>query len=388
MSGTSLDGVDVVSARLHWQRGGEGEDPHLQVANVEHWSHPLPPDLKTRLLALQAPEAPCSLPQLAHLQQQLSRLYADACLAAFEAWGSLNKDVVAIACHGQTIYHAPSPNSSEGYSWQLGDGSLLAAYLNTPTLSNFRPADMAFGGQGAPLVPFFDALFWANRQEGLALQNLGGIGNVTVLPQPSTASSSSLPIQAFDTGPANMLLDAATQWLFQRPYDADAALASQGKVDAALLATLQQHPFYQQAPPKSTGRETFGLAYLQEQLAQHPRPIQGEDLLATLTELTAWSIADAYHRFIPPEARLQRVICSGGGAFNPLLMRRLQAWCDRLFPQGLRCESSSTTGITPQSKEALAFATLGWAAWNGLPNNVPSCTGASHFSSLGQITRP
>lgn len=408
MSGTSLDGLDVVSARLWWCL----QEHRFRCEAVQHASFEFPDALKAPLLAWQHPESHFTMAALGRVQHQLTYYTAHCIEEALQQWQLPKQQIEAVAWHGQTVLHVPSPISDlavstpatpteppplwlqtanqRGHTLQLGDGATLAGLLQRQVIHNFRPMDMAFGGQGAPLVPFFDALFFKPNAGLCCVQNLGGIGNVTVLGGAS-------PI-AFDTGPANMMLDGLTQWLFSQPYDTGGAFAAQGSVLAPLLSELQSHPFYQQAPPKSTGREAFGRHYWQPLAEASLRTgASPHDVLATFTYLTAWSIADAYARWVPLALAtslqqlppIEQVVLCGGGAYNTTLTQYLKECLSAKQPQHTPptlC-TMEDFGIANSAKEALAFACLGWANVHRLPSSLPSCTGATQAVSLGQVSR-
>lgn len=260
---------------------------------------------------------------------------------------------------------------------QLGCPATLATRLGAPVVSDFRAADLALGGQGAPLVPYLDDALFASDEETRGLLNLGGIANLTVLPRGAGPGA----VLAFDTGPANMLVDALAQRLFERPYDESGRLAAQGVPDETLLARLLAEDYFQREPPKSTGREQFGAAYVAHLIAAGPT--DPHDLLATATALTARSVHDAYTRFIGSVHPLDRLIVSGGGAHNTVLMAMLAALFDPI-----PIETTAAYGLDPDAKEAVLFAVLAHEWANGVPTNVPSVTGASRPALLGSLTLP
>jgi anhydro-N-acetylmuramic acid kinase len=382
MSGTSLDGVDVVAAQFWVEPAATPlATPTVRFGQVELLSVAMPWPLKQTLLNVQA-QGELSLSALVQLHRDLGLLFAQVASQALESFNLSPEAVLGIACHGQTLWHSPPKGRFHGGSLQLGDPALVAAQTGCPVIAQFRQGDMAVGGQGAPLVPFADALLFQHATQAQALQNIGGIANVTWVPP---ASQPELNPIAFDTGPGNMLLDAATSHLFGLPYDKYGGIAAMGQVHQPLLTLLQADPFIALSPPKSTGREHYGQAFIQPLLANY-KALSNEDILATLTEFTAWSIADAYQRFLPQG--LGQVVVSGGGTANTTLMHALERqlalhWGDAPAPTVV---TSQALGIPPAAKEALAFALLGWARLHGLPNNVPSCTGAKRMVSCGSVT--
>lgn len=385
MSGTSLDGVDCCLAQL----GKTGTVPVLQLEQAFHWYQPYPDALKQRLLSAQHPEATLTLSDVSALHNELGKLYAQTVKQCYPETGPAFSELFAVGCHGQTVFHQPPTKDQPlGHTLQLGDPAPLAQLLPCPVVSDFRPADIALGGHGAPLVPFADACLLANPDENRCIQNLGGIGNVTVLPGTEAETE---PF-AFDTGPANILLDAAAQDLLGKPYDEDGTTAAKGTVSLEALNWLKAHPYYQQTPPKSTGRELFNSTYYQEFRFAFPQ-LESADSLATLTELTAWSISTSYERFVLPRLNgpVHKVVLGGGGTRNEFLVTRLVALLStvaqehqKLAPQVLTHQQA--LGLNDSAKEALAFGLLAWARLLGLPNNLPSCTGASGFTSMGRIS--
>lgn len=379
MSGTSADGIDVALCRITRARGAAADHrPHIEL--VLHRAFSYPARLRTAVLAAMDTQR-TSAAELARLNWRLGMAYADAVRAAADG-----HTLDLVGCHGQTIYHqgTPAPYAGRAFActWQLGEPALIAATTHTPVVSNFRPADMAAGGQGAPLVPLLDATLFGHSRRARVLQNLGGIANLTVVP-PSGALHH---VIAFDTGPANMAIDALAQRLFGKPYDRGGRLAARGTPHPALLATLLRDPYYKRVPPKSAGREQYGEAFV-ERLLKHAQRLRlsPHDTIATATALTSRSIAEAYRRFVQPRlgGAPTDYIVAGGGAKNAVLMQMLTA---ELAPFGCRVMTTDAMGIPTQAKEAVAFALLAWQTWHQLPGNIPSATGAKRPAILGQIT--
>ncbi len=374
MSGTSLDGVDAALARLT----GTGADLQFEVLALAH--QPYPAALRAALLANSAPET-SDVYTLSQLNVRLAHAYADAVRAVAEA-AHLPLDAIdVIGSHGQTVHHVPESDACAGLdvtsTLQIGSPSVLANLLGLPVVGDFRLADMALGGQGAPLVPYFDYITFAHPTEARALLNLGGIANLTVLP----AGCSAADVYAFDTGPANMIIDLLTQHATGQPYDEGGRLAAQGTVRDDLLRRWLADPYFAQPPPKSTGREHFGADWVAreaEPLAKAGVPLV--DLIATATAFTAHSIHDAYQRFIAPTHPLDVVIPSGGGRNNPVLMQML---ADAFAP--VRVQPIDAYGVDADAKEALCFAILAHEYLNGTPTNLPSVTGASRPALLGTL---
>jgi len=377
MSGTSADGIDVAFAQIGED---EAQFPHLKL--VAHEAFPFPVSLRKTVLAAMNAQS-TSTAELARLNWRLGLAYADAVKSTLERHPM---KVELIGCHGQTLYHQPAPHvyarSRFACTWQAGEPSILAGELGIPVVSNFRPADIVAGGQGAPLVPLLDFVLFRHANRGRVLQNIGGIANLTAIPPASTAEQ----VTAFDTGPGNMVIDQLMQSLFRKPMDMDGATAATGQVLETVLQQSLRHAFFRKQPPRTAGREQFGrefaAAFLAECRKSSPRK---QDAVATATALTAASISLAYQRFALPamgEAPVDYIV-SGGGARNPVLMDQLVL---RLKPLGCNVTSSDTFGLPAEAKEAAAFALLAWHTWHHRPGNVPSATGASRPAILGQVT--
>jgi len=376
MSGTSADGIDVAVVRIS-KRGQS-----LQLAPQFHASYPYPSRVRNAVLA--AMNADCaSVADLTRLSFRLGQLYADAIERTLKSHPA---KLDLIGCHGQTLYHQGRPaaflGSRVACTWQAGEPSLIAARLRVPVVSDFRPADIAAGGQGAPLVPLLDALLFRDPKRARVLQNLGGIANLTAIPAAADFSD----VVAFDTGPANMVIDALMQTLFNLPYDREGRVAARGRVLANVLHTNMKHRFFRATPPKSAGREEFGRDFAARFLADCRRARgTNEDAIATATALTAESITEAYSRFVAPTFSATPVdyILSGGGAKNRTLLSMLDR---RLTPLGCTLATSEAAGIQVEAKEAIAFALLAYQTVHHLPGNLPSATGASRPAILGRVT--
>lgn len=376
MSGTSADGVDVALVRIAPGRSL----PRLTLVAHEHFAYPAA--LRRAVLAAMN-ASKTSTAELARLNTRLGIAYADAVKKTAQKHGAT---IELIGCHGQTLYHQPAPTTYAGRrfacTWQAGEMAALAATMHAPVVSNFRSADMAAGGEGAPLVPLLDYVLFAHPQRGRVLQNIGGIANLTAIP----AGAKQDAVTAFDTGPGNMVMDALAERLLGRAFDKNGAAAAKGTVLQPVLAQMLRRSYFRMLPPKSAGREQFGREYAAEFLAAcrklSNRP---EDALATATALTAETIAQAYARFVRPKMGAGEVdfIASGGGARNAALMRMLAA---RLEPMGCALATSEAFGMPAEAKEAAAFALLAWQTWHELPGNVPAATGASRPVILGEVT--
>lgn len=378
MSGTSLDGIDVVAARL------QGSGSHLTLEQIAFHSASYPDALRSLLLKNSSPEN-TSVFEISQLNVRLAYAYAEAVKELAQKHSLQLNDIDLIGSHGQTVYHVPEAIDCAGMptrsTLQLGDPSTLAGLLGITVVGDFRLADMAAGGQGAPLVPYFDYVYFTNANENRVLINIGGIGNLTLLPREGEIDQ----VVAFDTGPGNMLIDALTQQFFDQPYDEDGHYASLGTVQAALLSELMTDPYLNLPPPKSTGREYFNISYVNKLLAlANQLGIESrEDILATVTAFTSASIATAYDRFIKPIRTVDRFMVSGGGVHNLFLMHDL---AQRLAPA--QVDTTLAGGINPDAKEALCFAVLAHETMNHVPSNVPSATGASRPVILGKICFP
>jgi anhydro-N-acetylmuramic acid kinase len=379
MSGTSADGIDAALTEII----GEGRQTRIALRHFLCLSHS--PSMRDAILRLCDPRT-ATVPDLCVLHFALGERFAEAAQAVADAAGISLAQVDAIASHGQTVWHQPSPlaiaDTAARGTLQIGSPAVIAARTGCTVISDFRSADMAFGGQGAPLVPYADWLLFASDAENRAVQNIGGIANVTFLPKNATLES----VIAFDTGPGNMLIDGLARALSggARQYDEGGALAAQGLTQETLLRRLMDAcRDYLDAPiPKTTGRERFGEPFLAQLLSQiRAERISDADALATVTAFTAETIAHAYRVWLTPQGGVQSVIVGGGGVHNATLMRMLQ---ERLAPA--RLTTHAEFGISDDAKEAVAFALLGYETLRGQPANVPKATGATRPAILGSIT--
>lgn len=372
MSGTSLDGVDAIILSL------AGTDPVGVEWEVRGFlSRPYRPRVRARLREAIA----CGgARELAWCHSELARVSAGTLRALLEEADGGSGALAAAGFHGQTVWHEPPQGGARGVTLQLGDAAALATDLGCPVVADFRSADMAAGGQGAPLVPWPDWVLLRLPGRGRALQNIGGMGNVTWLP----AKGGPERIRGFDTGPGVALIDRAAELASggRKSMDLDGRRAASGRVLEPLLAELLADPFFAEPPPKSTGRERFGDARLDGIVAARPPESDGEwnDLLATLTELTARSVALSYARFLPAGA-VDEVVVTGGGARNPTLVAAIRR---HLAPLPVRT-GAEALGLDPDAREAAAFALLAWAHLNGIPGNVPAVTGARVPRVLGAL---
>jgi anhydro-N-acetylmuramic acid kinase len=374
MSGTSADGIDVAIVRLR----GRGTATRMSLLGHLHQAYPRA--VRTALLAAMNARA-AQVADLARLDFTLGEMYAEAVMAARRRFG-VKLDLVG--CHGQTLYHqgvaARFLGRQIACTWQTGEGAVVAARTRVPVVSDFRPADMAAGGKGAPLVPFVDYLLYRQRMRARLVQNIGGIANLTAIP----AGARPEQVIAFDTGPGNMVIDACMLELFDRDYDRDGRTAAAGKPVAAALEKLLRHPYFRLRPPKTAGREQFGREFAREVLRRCGK-VRKEDVIATATALTAASITDAVRRFALSrfDGKRAQMIVSGGGTRNRTLMRMLR---EQLTPLGVRVRVSDELGLPSAAKEAAAFAVLAYQTWHRQPSNLPSATGAKRPAVLGKIS--
>lgn len=372
ISGTSADGIDTVLCEIG------GEPPVLSAKIVHGFTYPYDPGLRQRILDTFAPETG-HVDEVTRLNVDIGEAFAAATLALISEAGLTPEDVDVIGSHGQTVWHEIRSDGSAYATLQLGEGAILAERTGITTVSNFRPRDIAVGGQGAPLTAYADWLLLRHETKWRAIQNIGGIGNVTFLPPLNDAKS--LPT-AFDTGPGNALLDSTMTLLTggAYTYDADGRMARSGNVQEDWLDTLLKHPYYERKPPKTTGRELFSKTMAQQLIVEGQQRGYGvADIVATLTALTAASIADAYERFQP--ARVGEVILGGGGAHNRAmidLLRGLVAPAEVLTHEDV--------GLSTDFKEGLVFALLAHETIHNRPGSLPTLTGASKPVVLGQIT--
>jgi anhydro-N-acetylmuramic acid kinase len=371
MSGTSADGVDVALVRL------TGNGPRTRFRLIRHRSFPYP--AKVREAVLSAMNAPAiAVSELARLNFLLAEVYADCVRRVIRQAGM---ECELVGCHGQTLYHQGAPSNYLGRkiacTWQIGDGSVLAGRLGIPVVSDFRPADMAAGGVGAPLVPYLDLLIFRHAKRGRIVQNIGGIGNLTAIP----AGADTAQVCAFDTGPGNMVIDAVCQKLFGKPFDASGRLAAKGTVLSEVLAQEMQLPFFQLKGPRTAGREEFGREYVQ-QFLKHCRRASSHDILATATALTARSIGDAVRKLSRRE-RYHDLFVSGGGTRNLTLMQLIR---NEVVALDMAVLPTDAAGVPSQAKEAVAFALLAYQTWNRRASNIPNATGAKHEAILGKVS--
>jgi anhydro-N-acetylmuramic acid kinase len=384
MSGTSADGVDVALCRIAPSRV-DGGTPAVKL--LGHVGVAYPKAVKAAVLRAMDAEA-ISVADLARLNWRLGEVYADA---VEKAQASVGVKAGLVGCHGQTVYHQ---GVAEGFlgkatraTWQMGEAAVIAERLRVPVVSDFRPADLAAGGQGAPLVPMLDFSLFRSAKVSRVLQNLGGIGNLTAIP----AGASVDELMAFDTGPGNMVIDGCMRRLYEREFDRGGAVARSGKVLTAVVEEVLKEGYFSALPPKSCGREQFGEAFTSRFLAMCRRAgARDEDVVATATGLTAASVMDAYRRFVwahvgqaAPLAKVEFVV-AGGGTKNGTLIKMLE---EKFGTLGVKVRLMEELGVAAQAKEAVAFALMAWLSWNGMVGNVPKATGAQRAVVLGKICR-
>jgi anhydro-N-acetylmuramic acid kinase len=380
MSGTSADGIDVALARI------SGAPPGIAATLEGHHHVPFPRRVRDAILRL-ANGGATTAAEVSELDSRLGKEFAEAVIVACRRWRVPLQKISVIGSHGQTLHHQGANRWSRA-GWhmastlQIGEPNVIAERTGIPTIADFRPADMAAGGQGAPLVPFVDYLLYRHARLGRAALNIGGIANVTVIP----AGARPEDVFAFDTGPGNMLVDALAE-RFTRgraSYDRDARMALKGRTIPELLTRLMREKYLRKKPPKTAGREQFGRAYVERLVAwgraHHAEPV---DLLRTAAVFTSFSIADAFRRFILPRAKVDELIVAGGGTRNPLIMAQLAA----VLP-GIEISPSSRFGLPVEAKEAFAFAVLAYEAYHARVNNLPSATGARHAVVMGKTMDP
>jgi anhydro-N-acetylmuramic acid kinase len=376
MSGTSADGIDIALARI------SGAPPRVKARLLNHTAVKFPAQVRAEILRV-AEQRAITAGELSQLNFRLGQLFAEAAKAACQRFRVALSSVDLIGSHGQTIFHQGVPAKYLGAltasTLQIGEGAVIAAKTGVTTVADFRPADMAVGGQGAPLVPYADYLLYSDRKLGRASLNLGGIANVTVIP----AGAAREKVLAFDTGPANMLIDALVTHFTRgrKKFDDGARLALAGRAIPALLDELIRDPYLREAPPKSTGREYYGTAYVRRVLALGRRyRAKPNDLIRCVSIFTALSVVDALNRFVTRTTKIDQLIVSGGGARNPLIMAQLGA----ALP-GIEVLPSSRLGVPEEGKEAFAFALLAYETFHRRAGNVFSATGASGPAILGKI---
>jgi anhydro-N-acetylmuramic acid kinase len=379
MSGTSVDGIDAALVEIG-RNAGKIDVKLLAFLNI-----PYPEDVRSKIFELFNPET-STVDKIGSMNFLLGELYAKAALSVIEKAGLSTSDVDLIGSHGQTIYHAPKAEQTNGfgirYTVQIGEGAVIANRTGIPCVSDFRVADMAMGGQGAPLVPYTEYLLYRSLDKNILLQNIGGIGNITVIPAGCTASD----VAAFDTGPGNMVIDGLVEFITndRLHMDIGGEMAQKGKVNDKLLELMKNDPYFSALPPKTTGREYFGKDYVKRIYKfMQDENISNEDGIATATYLTAWSIGEAYRRFIANKCKADQLIIGGGGSYNPVLVNFIRT---EMKQYGIETLTQEETGNNSDAKEAVAFAVLADCTIMGEANNLPGVTGAKAPVVMGKIS--
>jgi anhydro-N-acetylmuramic acid kinase len=375
MSGTSADGINVALVRISRSK------PPATLQLLGHAEFPYSPKVRAAVLAAMNAQS-ARVADLSRLNFLLGELYADAVLSAQRRFRVKPQ---LIGFHGQTLYHQgdsqPFLGKRVAATWQTGEGAVVAARLGVPVVSDFRPADMAAGGKGAPLVPYLDYLLFRDVKVGRIVQNIGGIANLTAIPARARADR----VFAFDTGPGNMVIDAVTAALFGKQFDRDGKIAASGRVLDSVITKILARRFFRSKPPKTAGREEFGRDFVIEFLRECGRA-RKQDVVATATALTARSIADAVRRQViprPGKKSFHEMVVSGGGTRNATLVGML---AEELAPLGIVLRFADEFGLPSEAKEAVAFAVLAFETWHHRPSNVPSATGAKRPAILGKIS--
>jgi anhydro-N-acetylmuramic acid kinase len=372
MSGTSADGIDVALVRVSGRN-----------ASLENFAaFPFPPRAQKAILNL-GEGRPVTTREISQLNFLLGEIFASSALAACKKFRLAPARIEVIGSHGQTVFHQGMPSPFNGQriasTLQIGEPSVIAGRTGITTVGDFRPADMAAGGQGAPLVPFVDFFLYRHPRIGRVALNIGGIANVTVIP----AGAELDDVFAFDTGSGNMVIDALVRHFThgRKGFDCNAEMAAKGNLLPALLQTLLRDIYLSKLPPKTAGREQYGEGYLRALLSHREvRHANPEDVVRTATILTALSILDAFHHFIGPKTKISELIVSGGGAHNPLLMAQIESGL-----KGVRVRDAGELGVPGDAKEAFAFAVLACETLRRKPANVPGATGAKKAVVLGKV---
>ena len=380
MSGTSHDGVSAAVVRLDGHANPRAEALAFRT-------FPYPPAFRERLLSL-ASMNDVGAPAVSSINFELGKIFGNVAIKIAQLAKVPLAEISFIGSHGHTIFHLPPRTAARGQTpstMQIGESSVIAAMTGLPVVADFRPMDLALGGEAAPLAPLAHFWLFGDRKLGRVIQNIGGIGNATYLKPGATLNDPTLI--AFDTGPGGILIDALVNQFSggKLKMDRDGRIAARGRVNGELLTELMRHPYFRRRPPKSTGREQFGSHYLAEEI--EPRAasasVREDDLVATITALTARSIADAVRRFILPLGRVDQLIATGGGAHNPTLLRMIHDY----LPE-VEVLTAKAVGVDGDSLEVVAFAILGYQMLRGRQGNIPGVTGASSPAILGKLTLP
>lgn len=379
-SGTSMDGVDAAVFKISpIGNGHSGDFPRLKIQPIASDLVPFDPLFQKKLSGLVG-RGHATLDELCLLNTALGHVFAKSALTLMAKASKLGEEVNLIGSHGQTIWHHPAQSEFWGVrtsgTLQLGDAAVVQAICKCPVVSDFRANDVAYGGQGAPLVSFADEVLFGHMGKALGVLNIGGIANLTVINEDGRA------VMAYDTGPGNMIIDHFCSVYFDKPMDEGGKIAASGKVDEDWLESILKHPYFQLSPPKTTGREDFGLKFAEKLLEEaKEKSISPEDAIATATALTATSVARSYLGYVRRKVEISTVIVGGGGGQNQTLMQFLK----KEWGSNVELLPHEHFGISTKFKEALLFALLAYTTYFGIPNNVPECTGASRRVCLGKI---
>ena len=380
MSGTSVDGIDAALVEI------AGDPYEGKVRLLEFENTPFPEGVRAQIFELFDTEH-AAVDKVGYMNVLLGELYAGAAESVVRKAGLAMTEIDYIGSHGQTVYHHPEIIQKDGfplrYTVQIGEGAVISNRTHIPCVSDFRVADMAAGGQGAPLVPFTEYLLYRSDTKTILLQNIGGIGNITVLPGSCRVED----VYAFDTGPGNMIIDGLVSRFTggMKSMDEGGRTAEKGRIIPSLLQELCSHDYFNEKPPKSTGREMFGGTYIDHlygKLLQSGAAY--EDALATVTDFTAWAIEDSYVKYILPKHPADELLIGGGGSYNACLVDRIRM---RMKPHKVKVMIQEDLGFNSDAKEAIAFALLADCTMHGLCNNIPSVTGADRPVVLGKISR-
>lgn len=364
MSGTSLDGIDTVLCEIR------GEFSDIKIKQIDFFTEPFDDNLKSRIRQIINNESK-STELICSVNFELGKAYSDAVKKMLDKHGLKGDDIEFVANHGQTIYHLPQPrNGLVSSTLQMGESSIIAYENKVNVIDNFRVMDIAAGGEGAPLVPFSERILYQKKDQIIALQNIGGISNVTILDNNS--------VVAFDCGPGNMMIDEAMRYFYQKNYDENGIIASSSNIDYDLFVELKKHPYLERFPPKSTGREDFGENYVKDLIHRYSY-LEPNCIISTFTEFCAYSIQESYRKFL--KKLPDKMIVGGGGAFNLSLMDRLRSY----LPE-VEVFTQEDFGYSSDAKEAIAFAILGYAFIKQIPANVIEATGAKDSVILGKLT--
>jgi anhydro-N-acetylmuramic acid kinase len=379
MSGTSMDGIDAALVEL----SGRAEKPRVHLGAFR--TSPYPSSLRRRLMEVASGKATTAT-EISGLNFILGGLFAESALAVCHEGRIAPHTLAVIGSHGQTVFHQGCAKNTSGKkslapasTLQIGEPSIIAQRTGAPVVADFRPGDIAAGGQGAPLVPLVDYLLFGSSEEGVATLNIGGIANVTII----LMGAGPKDVIGFDTGPGNMVIDGLVRHFTggRKAFDREGQWARRGAIRKPLLDRILRLPFFRQRPPKSAGREQFGSEFVKRYFLQE-RAVRPEDLIRTATELTAQSVARALRSIAKHPTRISRLIVSGGGVHNKLLLDRV----GELLP-GIAISESDQYGVPADAKEAIAFALLADRTMRGLPGNLPSVTGARRPVVLGKLVQ-